>query len=174
MAINSAEKIDNIYKPFTVIRERQRSSPVDVASLAADFGMEILYKDWSDNLSGAIGKDEKGFFIIVNKNHPAVRQRFTIAHEIAHFVLHHDQIGSGIRDDWRYRSRISDADERAANKLAAEILMPANLLSQVAAEVVGVSGIHAGAGVSPKYIDDIARKLDVSTTALAIRLCMPV
>jgi len=34
MAINSAEKIDNIYKPFTVIRERQRSSPMNCSRQA--------------------------------------------------------------------------------------------------------------------------------------------
>jgi Zn-dependent peptidase ImmA (M78 family) len=171
---SNAVKIDNIFRPFSVIREHQKSYPVDVEALAKDFNIPIVYKDWPDDWSGAIGKDDNGFFIIVNKNHPEVRQRFTIAHEIAHYVLHCDQIGDGIKDDWKYRSRVSDADERAANKLAAEILMPADLLGQAAADVIGASGVASGERMSEQHLAEIAKKLKVSTTALAIRLGVPV
>ena len=171
---DTAEKIDSIFRPFSVIRERQRSYPVDVEALAGDFGITIVRKDWPDKLSGAIGKDDKGYFIIVNQNHPEVRQRFTIAHEIAHYVLHRDQIGDGIKDDWKYRSRISDADERAANKLAAEILMPADLLGQAAMDVIGAPNFQQGERLSEQHLAAIASKLNVSITALAIRLGVPV
>ena len=69
-----------------------------------------------------------GFAIFVNANHSEVRRRFTIAHEIAHFALHRDLIGDGITEDALYRSGLSDAVEREANGLAAEILMPRHLV----------------------------------------------
>ena len=171
---DTAEKIDNIFRPFTVIREHQRDYPVDVEALADSFGIPIIKKDWPDDMSGAIGRDDKGYFIIVNKNHPEVRQRFTIAHEIAHYILHRNQIGEGIKDNWKYRSKMSDADEREANKLAAEILMPADMLGRAAAEVIGAPGIKQGQRLSEGNLSDVAKALNVSTTALAIRLGVPV
>ena len=163
---DTAVKIDNIFRPFTVIREHQKSYPVDVENLATDLGIYVIRKDWPDNISGAIGKDDRGYFIIINSNHPEVRQRFTLAHEIAHYVLHRDQIGKdGIKDTWMYRSKISDPDERAANKLAAEILMPADLLGRAAVE--------NGLQLNERNLDALAKTPDVSTTALAIRLGVP-
>ena len=171
---NTVEKKDRVFQPFTIIRERQRSYPVDVEALAKDFNISIVNKDWPDDWSGAIGKDDNGFFIIVNKNHPKVRQRFTIAHEIAHYVLHRDKIGNGIKDDWKYRSRnISDTDEREANKLAAEILMPADLVGQAAVEVIGAPGVTSGERLSERHLAGVAKNLEVSTTALSIRLGVP-
>lgn len=159
---DTAVKVDKIFRPFTVIRERQRSYPVDVDALAADLDISVVRKDWPDNVSGAIGKDGRGYFIIVNSNHPKVRQRFTLAHEI----LHRDQIGKdGIKDTWMYRSKISDPDERAANKLAAEILMPADLLGRAAVE--------NGLQLNERNLDALAEALDVSATALATRLGVP-
>lgn len=85
---------------------------------------------WPDHLSGKIQRDGASFDIIVNKNHPEVRRRFTIAHEIAHAVLHRDLIGDGITDDARWRSGLPDPIEYQANRLAADILMPKHLLDR--------------------------------------------
>ncbi|WP_414041231.1 ImmA/IrrE family metallo-endopeptidase [Acidithiobacillus sp. M4-SHS-6] len=148
--------------PFSVIRERQRSYPVDVEGLARDFGITVIRKNWPDDLSGAIGKDDKGYFIIVNAKHSEERQRFTIAHEIAHYILHRDRIGKdGIKDDRWYRG-LGPSDERAANRLAADILMPADMLGQAAVDAGGL-----------KNLDQIAAKLKVSKNALSIRLGAP-
>ena len=54
----------------------------------------------------------------VNKNHPKTRQRFTIAHELGHFLLGH---GSGMYNDGVVQNRNK---ERNANHFAAELLMP--------------------------------------------------
>ena len=150
--------------PFTLIREHQRSYPIDVEALSQDFGLSIVKKDWPDEVSGAIGQDDRGYFIVVNAKHSETRQRFTIAHEIAHYILHRDRIGKeGIKESWLYRStKMSDADERAANKLAAEILMPADMLGKAALAVGGLEDLSK-----------LARELHVSKTALAIRLGVP-
>ena len=57
----------------------------------------------------------------MNTNHPAVRQRFTLAHELGHAVLHH---GSKHIDYRRNFSAPDDPREVEANKFAAELLMP--------------------------------------------------
>jgi Zn-dependent peptidase ImmA (M78 family) len=117
-----------------VIRKHQKSSPVQMIPIAEALGL-TCYKtsDWPDTISGMIVRDaerggESGFAIYVNSKHSEVRRRFTIAHEIAHFVLHRDLIGDGITEDALYRSGLSDAIEREANGLAAEVLMPRSLV----------------------------------------------
>lgn len=100
--------------------------PVDVRALGAALGLKIIASNLDDDVSGKIERDWRGDFIItVNLNHSETRKRFTIAHEIAHYVLHRDKISDGIVDDGLYRDkRLSSAVERQANRYAAEILMP--------------------------------------------------
>jgi len=91
-----------------------------------------------------------------------MRKRYTIAHEIAHFILHFDKIEKGIVDrednksDVMFRSEsVSSNDEYAANKLAADILMPIPEITKLLHE-------H-----KPK---DLASIFQVSEQAMRIRL----
>ena len=62
------------------------------------------------------------------------RQRFTIAHELAHFLLHKSLIDSsiyGITDSILYRSDAPENTEREANRLAAEIVMPTSQIAEM-------------------------------------------
>ena len=92
-----------------------------------------------------------------------VRQRFTLAHEIGHMLLHRDRIGDGIVDDILYRSSLSDTLEAQANRLAADILMPYPLIMEKLHEYEDIVDEER------KY-ESVARDLEVSTTALKIRL----
>lgn len=117
-----------------IIRKHQKSAPVQTIPIAEALGLSCYrVASWTDATSGMIVRDperggDSGFAIYVNAKHSDVRRRFTIAHEIAHFVLHRDLIGDGITEDALYRSGLSDAVEREANGLAAEILMPRHLI----------------------------------------------
>ena len=119
-----------------VIRKHQKSAPVQTIPIAEALGLSCYRASgWPDTTSGMIVRDaerggDSGFAIYVNAEHSKVRRRFTIAHEIAHFVLHRDLIGDGITEDALYRSGLSDAVEREANGLAAEILMPRHLIRE--------------------------------------------
>ena len=106
------------------------------------------------------------YVITVNENHSKVRQRFTIAHEIGHYILHRNKIGDGITDNKLYRSstcgrfrnlNIGGKEETEANQLAANILMPFELIDQL---------IRQGF----KLPEKLAEKLEVSTQAIKIRL----
>lgn len=113
--------------PTDVIAAFTRKTPVDVYGLANALGLEVVQDaTLSDRISGKIERSWSGSVTItVNANHSKTRQRFTVAHEIAHFVLHRDEIGDGIKDDALYRSDLSEAIERQASSYAATILMPA-------------------------------------------------
>lgn len=146
----------------TVVRESQIRPPVDVYLIAQRLGLEIIERPLGEEISGILRRDpESGspaiYQILVNANHHPNRKRFTIAHEIAHYVLHRDLISDEIRDDALYRSNLSDEYERQANRMAANILMPAHLINELK---------HKGVTKS----DELARAFGVSREAMAIRL----
>jgi Zn-dependent peptidase ImmA (M78 family) len=151
-----------------IIREHQKNYPVKVAALAEALGVPVYNAGgWKDNVSGMIIKDKEnlydapsGYAIFVNKNHTKTRKRFTIAHELAHFILHKDKIGNGVSDDILYRSGLSNRVEVEANKWAADILMPWDLV---------VDAMQDG----HTELEDLAKVFEVSKSAMAIRLGSP-
>lgn len=154
--------------PTTIklIKSFQRTAPVDVLGLAESLGVNVWEDDLSADISGKLFRDSEnggasGFSIVINSSEAPVRKRFTIAHEIAHYLLHRDQIKSGIEDDALYRSKLSNALEAEANRLAADILMPFTLLRQL--QKRGIYDVY-----------NLAERLQVSQHALKIRLGIPV
>ncbi len=72
--------------------------------------------------SGSIVIKDDEVVISVNENESSVRQRFTIAHEIGHWVLGH---GSNFRDSpEEFLTQSPSLVEREANAFAANLLMP--------------------------------------------------
>jgi IrrE N-terminal-like domain len=147
-----------------IVRNRQSTAPVNVIALAHDLGLRVYQtSELSTDISGMIVKDKKrggesGFAIYVNASHAPVRRRFTIAHEIAHYILHENLIGEGIAEDYLLRAGgLSNAVERQANALAADILMPWPLIKESQE-----SGIET--------IDGLAMHLNVSRDAMSYRL----
>ena len=143
------------------IRNHQGAAAVDVVPIAIDLGLQV-YKvaAFPDDLCGMIRKEEEEKYAIhVNDSHHVHRRRFTIAHEIAHFLLHKELIGDGLVDDAMYRSGLGSSLESEANRLAADILMPWHLLNL------------------PEYDHmSIKQKADafmVSEASMAIRLGVP-
>lgn len=147
-----------------VINRHQKTWPVNVEGIAHDLGIAVRYdRSLSNNVSGKIVADRarsrgSGYLIVVNANHHENRRRFTLAHEIAHYMLHRDHIGDGIEDDGMYRSaHTTDNMERQANLQAAIMLMPAPLVLQA----------YRGASRSPHVLASLFK---VSESAMRIRL----
>lgn len=106
-------------------------------------------------LSGSASFDSAtGMAIIaVNRGENARRQRFTLAHELGHLLLH--PLTHHHRDT-RYQPGTS-LWEQQANRFAAEILMPA--------QMVRLMTYHSAVDT-----EQMARVFDVSPVAMAIRL----
>lgn len=146
------------------IAQFQDEPPVRLPELAKALGVTVKAATLRPGISGEIrpNEDRSGFVIRVNRHDPPKRQRFTVAHELAHFILHKDQIGNGIEDDVLYRSSLSDKREQQANRLAADILMPKTLLDN-AKEMATEKGV----GDIPMYLADI---FGVSEMAMRIKV----
>jgi IrrE N-terminal-like domain len=150
----------------STIQRFQQSPPVNVVGIAAAFGLKVYHDDLDSGISGKIIRDPthggtSGYSIVINASEASTRQRFTIAHEIGHYLLHRDKIGDGLVDDALYRSGLSTLEEVRANRLAAEILMPFDLIEQA---------IKKGA----KNVQDLAALFRVSAQAMSVRLEIPV
>lgn len=145
-----------------IIKAHQVELPIALGRIAKHLGIVVKKATLSAGISGEIKEVDGVCTIRVNRHDVKARQRFTLAHEIAHFLLHRDKIGDGITDDILYRSSLSDALEAQANRLAADIVMP---WAQVKEKLL----THSALKDEAKY-EVIADELGVSVTAIKIRL----
>lgn len=100
------------------------TKPLDVHSLAKALSLRVEYRVLQDDVSGMLKKIEDGWVVIVNSLHHRNRQRFTIAHEIAHYLLHRE-CSEEFVDKAFFRSEDGVGGmEAQANKFAAKLLMP--------------------------------------------------
>jgi len=151
------------------------AAPIDVEALAVRQGAVVSYEPFKEELSGILVKEKDRTVIGVNSSHPRTRQRFTIAHELAHLMLNHkgelfvDQTvksqSTVIRRDG-ISSQAVDRSEIEANRFAAELLMPESLV---------VEAVHQRQEKRPDYpsnllLDDLARAFEVSSQAMEYRL----
>jgi Zn-dependent peptidase ImmA (M78 family) len=137
-------------------------APVRLEDMADALGLTVGINAFlAPDISGQIVRDrrsgENRYHIDLNAHDSAARRRFTLAHEISHFLLHREFLDGSLTDDRMYRSRLGDVMERQANRLAAQLLMPANLV-----RVAWNAGAHD--------IGELAKAFDVSERAVEIRL----
>lgn len=140
--------------------------PVKLGQLARDLGVAIKVSSMGTGISGQISREGNQYVIRVNRNEARERQRFTIGHELAHYLLHRSVIDSnpeGIRDTVLYRSGEPEKIEFEANRLAAEIVMPMPLIERELQESFG--GV-----VTEATIEGLASRFEVSKAAMEIKL----
>lgn len=155
-------------------QNRVEHAPVPVEQIVRNLGVEIIRTTTQDELSGFMLRDgSRGRNVIgVNAGHSPTRQRFTIAHELGHYLLHHgnpvhvDGVAS-YRIDRRNpsSSRGDEPHEIEANMFAAELLMPEEFLREDVErgdEPVDLS--------DDSDIERLAAKYQVSSTAMTFRL----
>jgi Zn-dependent peptidase ImmA (M78 family) len=115
-----------------------KAPPVPVEKIAKQLGVVVQYAPFDDELSGMAFLKEGVAIIGINSNHHPNRQRYTLAHELAHICLHRWHLEAGVHVDQSsvnsLRRDLVSADgtnplEREANAFAAELLMPRKLLA---------------------------------------------
>jgi Zn-dependent peptidase ImmA (M78 family) len=143
------------------------SSPVPVEEIPELLGAELVFRPFEGEVSGMVYRDEASKVVGVNSSHARNRQRFTIAHEIGHLVLHK---GDGVfvdsfggRINWR--NGAWDPDEAEANAFAAELLMPRSLVDRE------VEGLLEDEAISAKrLVMTMAKRFRVSQQSMRFRL----
>jgi hypothetical protein len=147
---------------YAIVARYTEDVPVNVDGIARDLGLPVIFDQSLDaEIAGKIVRSDRGspsgFEIYIRAADNRRRQRFTLAHEIGHYVLHRDLIGDGLIDSALYRSKLGEWYERQANRFAADTLMPRGI----------VRALFRGGMKS--YVE-LAKMLDVSESAVKIRL----
>ena len=151
---------------LSIIRPFLSERPVRVGAIANALGVKVLVASMRTGLSGQIKRDGDHYVIRVNRHESRERQRFTIAHELSHFLLHRtviDRSKDGITDTVLYRSGAAESIEYQANRLAADIVMPMQLVEE------RLKGEYGGV-VTDAAIEGLAADFEVSKAAMEIRL----
>lgn len=143
-----------------------REYPVRLGEVAKRLGVKVLLSTLPRGTSGQIGQEDGEFVIRINRHEAKHRQRFTLAHELAHYLLHRDKIVAegGWSENVLLRSGQPANIEYEANRLASDLVIPSDQLSAATAEYIGP--------LTSEMIDDLARRFGVSTAAMEIKLQM--
>lgn len=147
---------------YNIVLRHQQKAPVNIIALATDLGLRIFKSSLlPQGISGKITRDphsSSGYKITFNARDADRRQRFTIAHECAHYLLHRSKFGNELLDDTMYRSeQLTSQEEFDANNKAADLLMPRHL----------VDSYRKRGYESPSALADV---FQVSEAAMKVRL----
>ncbi len=141
--------------------------PVDPVAIAALMGVQVLKGDLPENIAGVLlkrmGHDPR---IVVQATDSKNRRRFTVAHELGHFV-YRGATSAIDEDQYEYvdqRSSLAQAGtdkvEVFANQFAAELLMPESVVREASRRMKHATAALAAAfGVSQEAMSYRLRKL---------------
>jgi|TARA_R110000796_G_scaffold118005_1_gene231278 predicted transcriptional regulator len=133
------------------------TNPINISELAQELGVTVRFEPLEDEVSGSLVKEKRSgaWVMTVNSLHHPHRQRFTIAHELAHRICHAAN-SDNFEDKTFFRNGDSNWMEAEANQFAAALLMPEN------------SFVNYIDNVSAK-VEDLANYFQVSSMAVRVR-----
>jgi Zn-dependent peptidase ImmA (M78 family) len=151
------------------------TAPIPIEEVVNKSGLTLLPFDFGNEVSGVLHIKSDTADIGYNPNESKVRQRFTIAHEFGHYILHRNDEKIFIDNENYYQSimfrstklNLSFEDyqrEKEANSFAAAILMPIRLVQK---ELINYSGFDLSDNA---MITDLAKKFEVSIQAMSFRI----
>lgn len=151
---------DNINAIYEKAKELNiETEPLNIVRVVKEiYGINLYYNDLDRDTSGFIERiSPQKWAIHVNRWENSLRQKFTIAHELAHFILHRNILQSGSHyDSVLYRDENTSVIEREANSFASNLLMPADKFEQYIKD-------------GENTIEKLADKFQLSTSAVRYR-----
>jgi len=139
-----------------------REVPTPIEDVARALEIHVSRAPSAD-FSGLLIRKNGRALIGVNSSEAPVRQRFTIAHEIAHFILHPQKDAFVDFRKERAEGEAKPARERQADMFAAALLMPRKMLMKDFRRL-------AKDGYTDRITMTLARQYGVSEDAMRFRL----
>lgn len=118
-------------KEISEIQFENGDTFIDIEKIINICGIKIEPQESFLNSNNCLQKDGEPLRIVVNKWESKVRQRFTLAHKLGHFVLGHNRELFYRLDSDEYKETFERMIEVAANKFAAALIMPEKLVISV-------------------------------------------
>ena len=166
---NELPEIVEARKIITLYGYSVASIPVRVKEIIIDKGIFINEMDLPNGISGVLDTRGKKPIVLINSTHSEKRQRFSMAHEFGHFLLQTSFSGVHMDKATYFRSNLSaegtDIDEKRANRFAAELLIPTNILLVKLQEYSDLIDND-----DDLLIQNLANDFKVSTAALIFKL----
>lgn len=112
--------------------------------------IDLILKPLDSNVSGELICKNGKWTMKVNTKHPLTRQRFTMSHELGHYVSHRQKCAMFTDSLFYRKNEKKDPIEYQADKFAAEILMPEEYVKNAIINkgVLNVDNLAALFGVS--------------------------
>jgi Zn-dependent peptidase ImmA (M78 family) len=148
-------------RPEKLLRELGISRPeeIDVEAIAQYCGATVIYEDLRGCEARLLGFGNRAV-ISINQGSRRSRQRFSVAHELGHWM--HDRGNASFACDvnamWREWS--AENPERLANQYAADLLLPPGMFGALAKD----------RAITFDTARDLANVFDTSLTATTIQL----
>jgi Zn-dependent peptidase ImmA (M78 family) len=145
--------------------------PVDLFGIVKRMEVQLLEYNLGDGTSGVLviqnGKGTIGF----NPRDAHVRRRFTVAHELGHYVLHRTTNDLFVDNFFLIKFRGNNSytgddylHEQEANAFAAALLMPENFIEEE------MKKMEYRGLTEADFIGRLAKKFEVSIPAMTYRL----
>ena len=140
--------------------------PIDPEKVARDLGIMLVRESSDARVYGMLMRREGEPIIGINTQHSTEVQRFALAHLLGHFKLHR---GRNLLIDTVARcshgnlpSMPTDREEAEANRFAAALLAPENVVRRMTGE--------ADFDTAAQLIDLLAPRFELSPAAMSYRL----
>lgn len=148
-------------------RQHDCGIPVDIERIIRAEGIVLRPEALEDDVSGMLVINDTQIVIGVNSLHSQKRQRFTMAHELGHYILHRSTSNVFFDESLLFfrNQKSSEGTKRQeieANNFAAELLMPEPAIRQRLEEPIDA--------FNEDEVDNLASEFRVSAQALTIRL----
>jgi Zn-dependent peptidase ImmA (M78 family) len=133
---------------------------IDVEAIAWHLGVRVKYAKLDQCEARIVGTDDAAI-ITVNIAASPQRNRFSICHELGHWIYHRKRITACHSDEIERPTDSSTSVERSADRFASELLMPEYLFVPIA-QSLGRPSMHV--------VRKLSEIFNASQTATAIRL----
>jgi len=144
--------------------------PINIDKIIKSQSLKLVPYD-EEGVSGILMIEQNNTIIGYAEHESPKRQRFTKAHELGHFMLHRGGnlfIDKDFKTMYRPSTGVpsSEWQEWEANEFAACILMPKHLVKEEMKKIQ----IDYSDDSDNSWIEQLAKKFDVSISAMSIRI----
>lgn len=133
--------------------------PVDVYELAENYGLKVREEHFApsfSHVSGFIMLENGTPRIVVNSADSDNRKKFTVAHELGHWLLHKKELSANPKVGVLFRIPLgklnTDPLESQANAFAANLLVPSEMLKEKKKTITTQKKLAEFFGVSEEVI----------------------
>ena len=150
--------------------------PINIHQVVRKKNIDLIEYDFGEDVSGVLLYDGEKATIGYSINNGSNRQRFTIAHELGHYMLGHQRKGVFVDTPDKYfpplfRNKDSSTgeslQEQEANAFAAAILMPEPLLLE---QIAAIQKLGKHLIEDYDIADVLAKNFCISPQAMTFRL----